>query len=165
MPLPEPIGLLIAELHKLPGIGPRSAERIALHLAQTDSAAVKQLADTIVHAREKNPILHDLRRVDREIALFHLRRRPARRIARVRGRARGGHFKHRKIRHVSRQVSRSRRDNLAAGRRRTGRPAHCRAGKTVKQEPIKENRHRAGHGRGGRCNEPLPRQTAHAQRG
>ena len=53
MPLPEPIGLLIAELHKLPGIGPRSAERIALHLAQTDSAAVKQLADTIVHAREK----------------------------------------------------------------------------------------------------------------
>ena len=53
MPLPEPIGLLIAELHKLPGIGPRSAARIALHLAQTDSAAVKQLADTIVHAREK----------------------------------------------------------------------------------------------------------------
>ena len=53
MPLPEPIGLLIAELHKLPGIGPRSAERFALHLAQTDSAAVKQLADTIVHAREK----------------------------------------------------------------------------------------------------------------
>ena len=53
MPLPEPIGLLIAELHKLPGIGPRSAERIALHLAQADSAAVKHLADTIVHAREK----------------------------------------------------------------------------------------------------------------
>ncbi len=53
MPLPEPIGLLIAELNKLPGIGPRSAERIALHLAQTDSAVVKHLADTMVHAREK----------------------------------------------------------------------------------------------------------------
>jgi recombination protein RecR len=52
-PIPEPIVLLIAELNKLPGIGPRSAERIALHLAQTDSAAVKHLADTMVHARGK----------------------------------------------------------------------------------------------------------------
>jgi recombination protein RecR len=40
-------------LNKLPGVGPRSAERIALHLVQTDSAVVKQLADTILHAREK----------------------------------------------------------------------------------------------------------------
>ncbi len=39
MPLPESITALIAALNKLPGIGPRSAERIALHLVQTDSAA------------------------------------------------------------------------------------------------------------------------------
>ncbi len=51
--LPDSITALIAELNKLPGVGPRSAERIALQLVQTDSAAVKQLADTIVHAREK----------------------------------------------------------------------------------------------------------------
>ena len=51
--LPDSITALIAELNKLPGVGPRSAERIALHLAQTDSTAVKQLADTMVHAREK----------------------------------------------------------------------------------------------------------------
>jgi recombination protein RecR len=51
--LPESIVLLTSALAKLPGIGPRSAERIALHLAQTDSAIVKQLADTMVHAREK----------------------------------------------------------------------------------------------------------------
>jgi recombination protein RecR len=51
--LPDSIAALIAELNKLPGIGPRSAERIALHLVQTDSAAVQQLADTMVHAREK----------------------------------------------------------------------------------------------------------------
>ena len=43
----------ITALAKLPGVGPRSAERIALHLVQTDSAAVKQLAETILHAREK----------------------------------------------------------------------------------------------------------------
>ncbi len=53
MPLPEPIVSLIAELNRLPGVGPRSAERIALQLVQTDSAAVKQLADAILNARGK----------------------------------------------------------------------------------------------------------------
>jgi recombination protein RecR len=51
--LPDSITQLIAALSKLPGVGPRSAERIALHLVQADSCAVKQLADTMVHAREK----------------------------------------------------------------------------------------------------------------
>ena len=52
-PIPEPVVSLTAALSKLPGIGPRSAERIALHLVQTDSAVVKQLTDVILHAREK----------------------------------------------------------------------------------------------------------------
>ena len=51
--LPHSITALIAALGKLPGIGPRSAERIALHLVQTDSPVVKQLADAMLHAREK----------------------------------------------------------------------------------------------------------------
>jgi recombination protein RecR len=51
--LPDSITQLIAALAKLPGVGPRSAERIALHLVQTDSAIVKQLADIILLAREK----------------------------------------------------------------------------------------------------------------
>src|SRR6516225_7476808 len=51
--LPDSITALIAGLGKLPGVGPRSAERIALHLVQTDSAAVKQLAEIILLAREK----------------------------------------------------------------------------------------------------------------
>ena len=52
-PIPEPVVSLMAALNKLPGVGPRSAERIALHIVQTDAATVKQLADTIVHARER----------------------------------------------------------------------------------------------------------------
>jgi recombination protein RecR len=52
-PIPEPVVSLIAALNKLPGIGPRSAERIALHLVQADSAVVKQLAGVMLHAREK----------------------------------------------------------------------------------------------------------------
>jgi recombination protein RecR len=51
--LPESITTLISALGKLPGVGPRSAERMALHLVQTDSAVVKQLAEAILHAREK----------------------------------------------------------------------------------------------------------------
>jgi recombination protein RecR len=51
--LPESIVALTTALSKLPGVGPRSAERIALHLVQTDSTIVRQLADTIVFAREK----------------------------------------------------------------------------------------------------------------
>jgi len=51
--LPESISELTGALAKLPGIGPRSAERIALHLVQTDAAVVRHLADTIVRAREK----------------------------------------------------------------------------------------------------------------
>src|SRR5215471_13806553 len=51
--LPEAIASLVAALNKLPGIGPRSAERIALHLVQTESGSVKQLADTILTARER----------------------------------------------------------------------------------------------------------------
>jgi recombination protein RecR len=53
VPLPEPIVSLTAALGKLPGIGPRSAERVALHLVQTESALVKHLADVIVQARER----------------------------------------------------------------------------------------------------------------
>jgi len=51
--LPDSITTLIAALSKLPGVGPRSAERIALHLVQTESGIVKQLADVIVTARER----------------------------------------------------------------------------------------------------------------
>lgn len=51
--LPEAIASLIAALNKLPGIGPRSAERIALHLVQTETGSVKQLAETILSARDR----------------------------------------------------------------------------------------------------------------
>ena len=51
--LPEAITNLVGALTKLPGIGPRSAERIALHLVQADAAQVQALAQAILAAREK----------------------------------------------------------------------------------------------------------------
>lgn len=53
MSLPDSIVSLIAALNKLPGVGPRSAERIALHLVQADAPSVQHLAETILSARQK----------------------------------------------------------------------------------------------------------------
>ena len=50
--LPEPITALMAALAKLPGIGPRSAERLALHLVQTDFDSVNRLAEALVLAKK-----------------------------------------------------------------------------------------------------------------
>lgn len=51
--LPETLSRLISQLNKLPGIGPRSAERIALYLIHSDLNEVKQLAESIISARER----------------------------------------------------------------------------------------------------------------
>jgi len=51
--LPDAVSNLMGALSKLPGIGPRSAERIALHLVQTDAGTVKFLAETIMEARDR----------------------------------------------------------------------------------------------------------------
>jgi recombination protein RecR len=50
--LPETLQTLVAALNKLPGIGPRSAERLALHLVQADPAFVAHLSAILVQARE-----------------------------------------------------------------------------------------------------------------
>lgn len=54
MPLfPEPVTALVNALGKLPGIGPRSAERIALHLVQADKAIAQNLSQALLQARER----------------------------------------------------------------------------------------------------------------
>jgi recombination protein RecR len=51
--LPEPLAVLVAALGRLPGIGPRSAERIGLHVVQTDPAHIEQLARALIEARQR----------------------------------------------------------------------------------------------------------------
>jgi recombination protein RecR len=53
MALPAPIISLTEALSRLPGIGPRSAERLALYLAQSDPNAVRHLAQTLTETRER----------------------------------------------------------------------------------------------------------------
>ncbi len=49
--LPEPLVDLMAALGRLPGIGPRTAERLALHIVQADPAEVDRLATALTTAR------------------------------------------------------------------------------------------------------------------
>jgi len=44
---------LIDELGKLPGIGPKSAQRIAFHILQTESVDVTRLAEVLTEIRDK----------------------------------------------------------------------------------------------------------------
>jgi len=50
---PEPVRALIGELKRLPGVGPRSAERIAVWLIQNPRADSFALAKSLVEAEEK----------------------------------------------------------------------------------------------------------------
>jgi len=51
--LPPPVVELVAALGKLPGIGPRTAERLALFIVQTDVQGVEHLARALVEARQR----------------------------------------------------------------------------------------------------------------
>ncbi len=48
-----PIQDLIDELARLPGIGPKSAQRVAFHLLKVPGQDVRRLADALVEAKEK----------------------------------------------------------------------------------------------------------------
>jgi recombination protein RecR len=48
-----PIQDLIDELNRLPGIGPKSAQRLAFYLVKSPTADAKRLAEAIVQAKER----------------------------------------------------------------------------------------------------------------
>jgi len=52
-PYTPPVQILIDELGRLPGIGPRSAQRLALHLIKSDGDDVARLARAIIEAKQK----------------------------------------------------------------------------------------------------------------
>ncbi len=49
----EPVARLIEQLGKLPGIGPKTAQRLAFHLLNSDVRESRELAGAIIEAREK----------------------------------------------------------------------------------------------------------------
>lgn len=47
-----PLGELVAQLERLPNVGPKSATRLALHILRMPTEAAERLADSIVRARQ-----------------------------------------------------------------------------------------------------------------
>jgi recombination protein RecR len=50
---PAPLSRLTAELSQLPGIGRRTAQRLAFHILRSNDAEARSLADAIVEVKEK----------------------------------------------------------------------------------------------------------------
>jgi recombination protein RecR len=49
----EPIARLLEELERLPGIGPKSAQRLAFHILKGDDASAQRLADALVEVKRQ----------------------------------------------------------------------------------------------------------------
>jgi recombination protein RecR len=50
---PAPLSRLTAELSQLPGIGRRTAQRLAFHILRSDDAAARSLSEAIIEVKEK----------------------------------------------------------------------------------------------------------------
>ena len=53
MPLPDPLVRLIEELQRLPGIGPKGAQRLAFHILRTPREQADRLADAVRDVKER----------------------------------------------------------------------------------------------------------------
>ena len=53
MPLPEPLIKLIEELQRLPGIGPKGAQRLAFYILRTPREQTDRLADALRDVKER----------------------------------------------------------------------------------------------------------------
>jgi len=53
IPTAPPVARLIEELHKLPGIGPKTAQRLAYHLLRSPKEYAQSLAEAIIAVKER----------------------------------------------------------------------------------------------------------------
>ena len=53
MPLPDALVRLVEELQRLPGIGPKGAQRLAFHILKTPRETVDRLADAMREVKER----------------------------------------------------------------------------------------------------------------
>ena len=56
VPATESVSRLIQELNKLPGIGPKSAQRLAYHILRTPEEQTRELADAILSVKQKTKL-------------------------------------------------------------------------------------------------------------
>ena len=66
------VNQLIEELSRLPGIGVKSAQRLAFHIINMPKEQVEQLAQSMVNAQQQYPLLQGMLYTDRSGAMSDL---------------------------------------------------------------------------------------------
>lgn len=61
---PRPLGKLINELSKLPGVGGKTAQRLAFHILSMEDKEAEALAHSILEAKQTMRYLFCLRKFD-----------------------------------------------------------------------------------------------------
>ena len=120
---------LIQLLARLPGLGPRSARRAALHLIKKREALMTPLAGGAAGGDRQDPGLQDLRQYRHPKSLHGMHRSAARSRDHRRGRRRRRSLGAGAGQCDQRTLPRARRDAVAARRRRSAGSDHRRAGR------------------------------------
>ena len=60
----EPINRLIRELNKLPGIGPKSAQRMAFYLLRAPEESARMLADAVMSVKQQITLCSSCFKID-----------------------------------------------------------------------------------------------------
>ena len=154
---------LVAQLTRLPGIGTRTAQRLAFHILRASSDEAVALVGRDRRGQGARPLLQRVRQPHRGRDVRDLPRRAPRPHGHLRRRAAGRRRLARADGRVPRAVPRARRRALAARRRRPGRPAHRRADppRRVERRRRGRARHQPEHDRRG--DGRLPRRPAARQ--
>ena len=120
--LPDPLIRLIEELQRLPGIGPKGAQRLAFHILKTPREQTERLVDALRDVKERVTycsVCNNITDVDPVRVLQQRRSRPADHLRRRGAAERGGDREDARVQgHVSRADGRA----VAAAGHRSRRP-------------------------------------------
>ena len=126
-PVIEPVARLIEAFARLPGIGPKTAQRLTYHLLRAPDAEARTLAAALVAVRDQVVFCDRCFNITRPAALPDLPRSGPRRDAAVRRRGAAGRAGPRADRRVQGPLPRPPRRHLADRRDRPGSPQDPRA--------------------------------------
>ena len=148
----QPVQELIDELGRLPGVGPKSAQRIAFHLLKVEKVDALRLAQAIAEAKDRVTFCDRCFNIAEGRVVRSLHRRASRRHRAVRGRGAARHRRGGEDAGVQRPLPR------AAGRHQPDRGHRARPA----PHPRAPRPHRDG-GRGGGhpLHQPQPRGRGH----
>jgi recombination protein RecR len=121
MSQPDPLKALAEQLQRLPGIGVKSAQRLAFHILKTPREEIDRLADAMRDVKDRVTYCStctNITDVDPCYLLHQPRARPPRHLRRGAARERRGH---REDPRLSREVPRAAGGAVAPARRRPGR--------------------------------------------